>query len=99
MTKTHQTCDSELNTALDHLPGIGFFDDDIRAQLTETAKSISQDIVDLLGAQYREGRKPQTLPEGIWKPLRSRAYKIAAAHCEQLAEDLKAAAENPNTAL
>ena len=97
--ENNQHSESDLNLAVEGLPGLGYFDDDIRAQLTATAQSISQDIVDMLGEQYRKARKPSTLPSGIWKPLRSRAYIIAAEHCEQLAQELKTAAKDPNTAL
>lgn len=90
---------AELETELQSLPGLGFFDDDIQSQLKETAKSISQDIVDLLSSQYREARKPQTLPDSLWKPLRGKAYEIAAEHCEALAIELRAAAKDPNMTL
>lgn len=94
-----QTKRAELETALQSLPGLGYFDDDIQSQLKETAKSITQDIVDLLSAQYSEARKPNTLPKSLWKPLRIKAYEITANHFESLANDLKEAANNPNMQL
>lgn len=93
----------ELHQALKKLPGLGYFEDDIEAQLKETAKGISQDIVDLLSSQYRDARKKHggvsTLPSDLWQPLRSKAYKIAAEHCDALARDLRKAAKDPNMAL
>ena len=90
---------AELETALQTLPGLGYFDDDIHSQLTETAKSITQDIVDLLGSQYSEARKPNTLPRSLWKPLRIKAYEITAAHFESIAAELKEAANDPRMQL
>ena len=84
---------------LQSLPGLGYFDDDIQAQLTETAKSISQDIVDVLSAQYRDARQKggkTTLPASLWEPLRSKAYVLAAEHCEALARNLRNASANPH---
>lgn len=100
---THANQPSGVSTddvkALEKLPGLGFFEDDIQAQLTETAKSISQDIVDLLSQQYKEARAIRTIPEGLWKPLRGKSYLIAAQHCEDLATNLREASKNPNTKL
>ena len=95
--------EAELQNALQKLPGLGYFEDDIEAQIKEPAKSISQDIVDLLSSQYREARKSasglNTLPDALWKPLRSKAYHIAADHLDAIAYDLREAAKNPNMKL
>ncbi|MEM9681136.1 MAG: hypothetical protein AAF901_12510 [Bacteroidota bacterium] len=95
--------DVNVEDALQSLPGLGYLDDDIQAQLTETAKSISQDIVDFYSAQYREARRKNggnaTLPEKMWKPLKGKAYQLAAKHCEELASDLMEASKNPNMKL
>lgn len=89
----------DVQTILRSLPGLGYFNDDIQAQLKETAKSITQDIVDLLSAQYKDARKPATPPDALWQPLRGEAYKIAADHCEALAQELREAAKDPNMKL
>ncbi|MGH1399446.1 MAG: hypothetical protein ACRBCT_09565, partial [Alphaproteobacteria bacterium] len=64
----------EINQTFDNLPGLGYLNDDIQMQLTETAKSIAQDVIDLLADQYKTARGLRTMPENIWKPLRGRAY-------------------------
>jgi hypothetical protein len=91
---------AELETALQSLPGLGYFNDDIRAQLEETAKSIAQDVVDLLSTQYREARQSKgglnTLPDALWKPLRGKAYILTAEHYESLAKELRDASNEPN---
>ena len=97
--KSAEHTSTDVEKALQSLPGLGYFEDDIHAQLKETGKSISQDIVDLLSAQYCEARKPNTVPDSLWKPLRSKAYIITADHCEALAEELREAAKNPTMKL
>lgn len=90
---------AELETALQSLPGLGYFNDDIHAQLEETAKSIAQDIVDLLATQYRNARKPKdglfTPSDALWQPLRGKAYILTAEHYESLAKELREAANEP----
>ncbi len=90
---------AELETALQSLPALGYFNDGIQTQLRETARSIAQDIVDLLSSQYSEARKPNTLPDSLWKPLRGKAYEITAEHYESLAAELRETATNPNMKL
>ena len=92
-----------IEDALQTLPGLGYFDDDIQSQLHETTKSIAQDIVDLLSQQYRQARikhgATKTLPQALWKPLRAQAYALTAEHCEKLATNLRKASKNPNMSL
>lgn len=98
MNKQQNRPDSSPDTSpnFEQLPGLGYLNDDIQMQLTETAKSIAQDIVDLMAEQYKKARGLRTMPENIWKPLRGKAYILAAEHCEDLAKDLRNASKNPN---
>ena len=101
--KSAELSSTIVDDTLQKLPGLGYFDDDIQAQLTETTKSISQDIVDVLSAQYRDARQKHgdktTLPAQLWEKLRSQAYILAAEHCEVLATNLRNASSNPNMEL
>ncbi len=95
-TKDTQT---DYVAIIDGLPGLGYTEDDIRAQLTETAKSAIQQIIDTLEHQYRKRHDLNVLPKTIWAPLRANACLTCAMYCEELALDLNEAANDPNLKL
>ena len=96
--KENRDCNSNFEKRLSSLNGLGYFDDDIQAQLEETVRSISQDIIDILSARYQDARRmggdSGALPKAFWSPLRKKAYLMTAAHCDKIAAELRRASND-----
>lgn len=73
----------------------GYLDDDLRGQIREATKSATQYIIDTLEHEYRKARNLDVSPNGLRQPLRTKAYLMYAEYCEQMAQDLRIAAQNP----
>jgi len=96
MSTQNQEIQAAYDTLLKGLAGLGYSQDDLRAQLCETAQSGVRQIIDTLEYQYRKTHDLEVLPKEIWATLRGGAYLTYAAYCEELAAEIKASAHDPN---
>ena len=85
-----------LRCALDALPGLGVFEQDLKGQMDATARSAIQHIIDVMEDNYRKSYEVAIMPRPVWKIMRTRAYLCYVRHCARLMKDLKAAAFDPN---
>lgn len=87
----------DQGSAKDLLAGLkmpGYLDDDLRAQVKETAQSGVRYIIDTLEHEYRKTRKLDVSPNGLRQPLRFKAYRMYAGYCEEVAANLRKAAND-----
>lgn len=85
-----------VQQTIKELPGIGYAEDDLRAQLEGTARSGIQHITDILENQYKKKCDSTVVPKAFWRSVRAQAFLIYMRLCQKLIRSLRETAADPD---